>query len=188
MNYWDRRKELWPTVKPFAAVGLLLVVAGFAGAQWQSRLDGDERAALIDRFPKVRAEAAANATQACQATFAAKMEGLSASNRQYADDMTSLKGLMQTTNDLAAYTLRFLGDRAKVADQHSAAVLKQTREATAAAVDAAQKIAPLEQKVNVAVAKVDAAASGVKSLDKKFETATRPTAAVPAQPWIGNRR
>jgi hypothetical protein len=186
MNYWKSRGEVWTAVKPFAAISLLLVVSGFAGAQWQSRLDGAERQALIARFPKVREEAASAARQACQATFAAQITGLTTSNKQYSDDMQSLRALMQTTNELAAYTLRFLGARAKVADQHSAAVLKQTKEATAAAVDAVQKIAPLEQKVNVAVMKSDEAVVTTKALDKKLETATRP--ALPAKPWIGDHR
>ena len=186
MNYWKSRGEVWTSVKPFAAISLLLVVSGFAGAQWQSRLDGSERGALVARFPKVRSEATAAATQACQATFAAQVTGLTKSNKQYAEDMASLRALMQTTNDLAAYTLRFLGDRAKVADQHSAAVLKQTKEATAAAVDAAQKIVPLEQKVNVAVMKSDEAVVTTKALDKKLDTATHPV--LTSKPWIGGRR
>lgn len=186
MNYWKCRDQIWTAAKPFVAISLLLVVAGFAGAQWQSILDSDERRALVERFPKVRKEAAAAATQACQAMFTAQITGLTGSNKQYAEDMQDLKVLMQTTNDLAAYTLRFLGARAKVADQHSAAMLKQTKEATAAAVDAAQKIAPLEQKVNAAVMKSDEAVVTTKALDKKLETATRP--ALPAKPWIGDHR
>lgn len=186
MNYWKSRGEIWTSVKPFAAISLLLIVSGFVGAQWQSRLDGNERGALVARFPKVRLEAATAATLACQQTFAAQIKGLTASNKQYTEDMANLRSLMQTTNDLAAHTLLFLGDRAKVADEHSAAVLKQTKEATAAAVDAAHKIAPLEQKVNVAVMKSDEAVTTTKALDKKLDVSPHP--AVPAKPWIGSHR
>lgn len=51
------------------------------------------------------------------------------------------------THELAPYTLRFLGDRAKVNEARTATMLKQTRAAAAAAaVKAAKKIEVVEQK------------------------------------------
>lgn len=124
----------------------------------------------------------------CTREYEAKLTGVQAVSKQQADDMAEMKKLMQTTNDLAAYTLRFLGDRAKISDQRTAAMLRQTQAATVAATNAAQKTAAVATTVAVAVVKADEAASAAKATEKKLDTATRGTAAVPAQPWIGNRR
>ncbi|WP_438396504.1 hypothetical protein [Caballeronia sp. DA-9] len=143
-----------------------------------------ERNSLNAKFPDVRADERLK----CTREYDAKLEGMQKLSKQQADDMADMKRLMQTINDLASYTLRYLGDRAKVADQRNAAMLKQTKVAAAAAIDAKQTAEQVDQKVNVAVTKADEAASAVKSVDKKLDTATHGTAAVPPTPWIGNRR
>ncbi|WP_250512714.1 hypothetical protein [Caballeronia sp. INDeC2] len=176
--------QWWRASKLLIAVCLLVLVAGFAGAQWQSRADADERAVLLDRFPKVRAEERA----ACTREFTAQINGLKAVNEQGASDLAAMKQSIDDTNRIVAYTLRFLGDRAKVTDARQAALIKQARQAAAAATVAAQKTEVVEQKVAVAATKADEAASAVKSVDKKLETATHPTAAVPPTPWAGSRR
>ncbi|MFM0135110.1 hypothetical protein [Caballeronia grimmiae] len=148
-------------------------------ASWQT-----ERTAYIKRFPEVRAET----RNACVAEYEGKVQQLTQQNQQSAQSLAALKSQMDDTHELAAYTLRFLGDRAKINDQRTAAVLKQSKVAAAAAVDAKQTAQVAEQKASVAAAKIDEAASAVKSVDKKLETATHGTAAVPPQPWAGNRR
>jgi trans-2-enoyl-CoA reductase len=159
-----------------------VLVAGFAGAQWQSRADSDERAVLIDRFPKVRAEERA----ACTREFTAQINGLTALNEQGRQALDDIRAQMEDTHDVVAYTLRFLGDRARLTDARQAALIKQTRQAAAAATIAAQKTEAVEQKVTVATAKAVEAASTAKAVDKKLDTAVRPP--LPPQPWIGNRR
>ncbi|MDR5761970.1 hypothetical protein [Caballeronia sp. LZ035] len=176
LNHW------WRQFKLLIAVGLLVLVAGFAGAQWQSRADADERAVLIERFPKVRAEERA----ACTREFTAQVDGLTALNEQGKRALDDIRAQMEDTHEVVAYTLRFLGDRAKVNDARTAAMLKQTRAAAAAATTAAEKTESVEQKVTVATAKAVEAASTAKAVDKKLDTAVQPPQ--PAQPWVGNRR
>lgn len=184
-------KELWRRVDgPIFAVVLLAAccaityvvkdrVDSSAQAAWEK-----ERAGYIKRFPEVRSEERAS----CTREYEAKLGSVQAVAKQQTDDMADMKKQMQTINDLASYTLRYLGDRAKVADQRNATMLKQTKVAAAAAIDAKQTAEQVDKKVNVAVIKADEAASAVKSVDKKLDTATRGTAAVPPTPWIGNRR
>lgn len=183
--------RMWALV--FAALGGVtgLLAAGYFIGQWgisAERFNWKiERAAYIARYPVVRKQE----RESCTREYEAQLAGVRSLSKQQTDDMADMKKQMQTTNDLAAYTLRFLGDRAKVADQHSAAVLKQTKEATAAAVDAVHKIVPLEQKVNAAVMKSDEAVVNTKALDKKLETATRPRAsgqAMDRRPPVAHKR
>ena len=176
INHW------WQQVKLLVAVGLLVLVAGFFGAQWQQRVDADERALLIDRFPKVRAEERA----ACTREFTAQIEGMKAVNERGAADLAAMKQSIADTNQIVAYTLRFLGDRAKLTDARQAAVIKQARAAAAAASVAAQKTEVVEQKVSIATAKAVEAASTAKAVDKKLDRAVQPQ--LPAQPWAGNKR
>ncbi|WP_250451222.1 hypothetical protein [Caballeronia sp. ATUFL_M2_KS44] len=184
-------KEFWHRVDgPIFGVVLLGACCGItyvvkdridssASATWEK-----ERAQYVKRFPEVRAEERAS----CTREYEAKLTGVQALSKQQADDVAAMKKQIDSTNELVAYTLRFLGDRAKVADQRNAAMLKQTKVAAAAAVDAKQTAEKVDQKVNVAVVKADEAASAVKSVDKKLDTATHGTAAVPPTPWAGNRR
>jgi uncharacterized iron-regulated protein len=137
---------------------------------------------LIDRFPKVRAEERA----ACTREFTAQINGLTALNEQGRQALDDIRAQMEDTHDVVAYTLRFLGDRARLTDARQAALIKQTRQAAAAATIAAQKTEAVEQKVTVATAKAVEAASTAKAVDKKLDTAVRPP--LPPQPWIGNRR
>ncbi|MDR5772073.1 MULTISPECIES: hypothetical protein [unclassified Caballeronia] len=176
INHW------WQQVKLLVAVGLLVVVAGFVGAQVQQRLDAEERANLVARFPIVKEQERA----ACTREFTAKIDGLERVNKQATDDLAAMKQSVGDTNQIVAYTLRWLGDRAKLNDARQAALIKQAREAAVAANAAAQKTDVVEQKVNVATAKAVEAASTAKAVDKKLETAVQPPQ--PAQPWIGNRR
>lgn len=176
INHW------WQQVKLLVAVAMLAAVAGFIGAQWQQRVDSNERTVLLDRFPKVRAEERA----ACTREFAAKVEGLERVNQRGADDLAAMKQSIDATNQIVAYTLRFLGDRARLTDARQAALIKQARAAAVAANVAAQKTEAVEQKVNVATAKATEAASTAKAVDKKLDTAVQPPKS--PQPWAGNRR
>jgi hypothetical protein len=176
LNHW------WQQSKLLVAVGLLVLVAGFLGAQWQQRVDADERAVLIGRFPKVRAEERA----ACTREFTAKIEGLERVNQRGADDLAAMKQSIADTNQIVAYTLRFLGDRARLTDARQTALIKQARQAAVAASVAAQKTEVVEQKVAVATAKATEAASTAKAVDKKLDSAVQ--LPKPALPWAGNRR
>lgn len=186
-----RQFSFWVVV--FAAVGSIagFSAGGFALGQWWARMSvveankdkdkaNDERNKLIARFPIVRKES----YDAGVASSAAKIASL----QKQIEDFGDMKAMIAETHELSAYTLRFLGDRAKINDQRTAAMLKQSKVAAAAAVDAKQTVEKVDQKVNVAVVKADEAASAVKSVGKKLETATHPTAAVPPTPWAGNRR
>ncbi len=179
----------WWVVGFCIIVGLFGVAAvGYFVGQWGMSVERSswqtERAGYIKRFPEVRAET----RNACVAEYEGKVQQLQQLNEQSAQSLADLKKQMDDTHELAAYTLRFLGDRARINDQRTAAMLKQSKVAAAAAVDAKQTVEKVDQKVNVAVVKADEAASAVKSVGKKLETATHPTAAVPPTPWAGNRR
>ncbi|MDR5784052.1 hypothetical protein QCE63_32040 [Caballeronia sp. LZ065] len=167
--------------------GLAGVAAfGFFIGQWGMAVDrsewAKERAGYIKRFPEVRTET----RNACVAEYEGKVQQLQQQNQQNAQALSDLRSLITDTHDVAQYTLRFLGDRAKLTDARQATLIKQTREAAAAATVAAAKTEVVEQKVNVAASKADEAAITAKAVDKKLETAVHP--ALPAQPWIGNRR
>lgn len=180
--------RMWALV--FAALGGVtgLMAAGYFVGQWGIAAERSnwqtERKAYIDRFPIVRKQE----RDSCTREYEAQLAGVRSLSKQQTDDMADMKAQMKTTNDLAAYTLRFLGDRARVSDQRNAVMLKQTKVAADAAVDAKQTAEQVDKKVNVAVIKADEAASAVKSVDKKLDTATRGTAAVPSHPWIGDRK
>jgi hypothetical protein len=176
INHW------WRQIKLLVAVAMLILVAGFAGAQWQSRADSEERATLIARFPIVKEQERA----ACTREFTAKIDGLELVNKQGGESLAALKAQMQDMHEIVAYTLRYLGDRAKLNDARQAAIIKQAREAATAANAAAQKTDVVEQKVNVATAKAVEAASTAKAVDKKLETAVQPP--LPPQPWMGGNR
>lgn len=167
--------------------GLAGVAAvGFFIGQWGMSVERanwtKERAAYIKRFPEVRAET----RNACVAEYDGKVQQLQQQNQQNIQAMSDLRSLITDTHDVAQYTLRFLGDRAKLTDARQAALIKQTRQAAAAATVAAQKTEAVEQKVAVAATKADEAANTAKAVDKKLETATHPS--LPAQPWAGSRR
>lgn len=152
-------------------LGMTLVSGVFAGFFTSEAMNSSERA-------DVRIEE--------RSTCASRIEGMQKLSKQQTDDMADMKRLMQTTNDLAAYTLRFLGDRARLSDKRDAAMLHQTQAAAEAAGQAVQAIKPLEQKVTVAAAKADEAASTAKAVDKKLDHAVQP--ALPSQPWIGRMK
>ncbi len=161
---------------------LLASVAGFIGAQWQQRADAEERATLIARFPVVRADE----RKACEREFFGEIAGLQRLNQQGTQALADIRAQMEETHELAAYTLRFLGDRAKINDARQNTIIKQARDAAAAASAAAKKSEVVEQKINVATATAAEAASTAKAVDRKLDNAVQP--ARPAQPWIGNRK
>ncbi|AET90691.1 hypothetical protein BYI23_B000840 [Burkholderia sp. YI23] len=107
-------------------------------------------------------------------------------NQQATQALSDIRAQMEDTHEVVAYTLRFLGDRAKLTDARQAALIKQARQAAAAATVAAQKTEAVEQKVTVATAKAVEAASTAKAVDKKLDTAVQPP--LQAQPWAGTRR
>lgn len=170
MTRVERLGNFWHRVSGFIGIFLLLVAAFASGCALMYWLDKSERMQLVQRFPIVRAEERA----ACVREFTARL-----------DSVADLKKQMQYTNELAQATLRFLGDRARINDEHTAAMLKQARAAAAAATTAAQRTEQVDQKVSVAVVKADEAASTAKAVDKKLDTATHPP--LPAKPWIGTR-
>ena len=177
------------------AIGVIGAIAGLMAAgyfigQWGMSAERSEwqaeRKVFIDRFPVARAEERASCTKEYESKLTGLRElGVERDKREAAQTqaMDDLKAQMADMHELTAYTLRFMGDRAKVADRNAATQLKETRVAVAAAVDAKQKTEQVGAKVEVAVAKADEAASAVKSVDKKLETAVRPTAAVPSHVW-----
>ncbi len=164
-----------------AAVGFFIGQWGMSveRANWQA-----ERSAYLARFPKVRQET----REACTREFAGRIEGLQKLNERSEQALVDLKAQMTDTHELAAYTLRFLGDRARVNDARTATMLKQTRAAAAAAVAAAKKTEVVEQKVSVATASAAEAASTARATEKKLDSATHPSAVVPSTSWAGNRR
>ena len=177
-----RINQAWHEVKLLVAVGLLLIVAGFLGAQWQSRADSDERSVLIDRFPIVRAQERAS----CAKEYDAKVDGLRALGIERDKREAAQTAAMADLHNLTAYTLRFLGDRARINDQRNAAMMKQTAVAAQAAQTVQKTAEQIDRKVAVAVVKADEAAATAKAVDKKLETAVQPPQ--PPKPWIGNQR
>ncbi|AQG98358.1 hypothetical protein A9R05_05605 [Burkholderia sp. KK1] len=164
-------------------IGVSVFFAGMATMYWINR---GERMQLLGRFPAARATAAASATEAADARYAVEIGSLKAQNESLKQSQEIIARSVADTNAIAAYTLRFLGDRARINDARQATLMKQAKEATAAASAAAQKTEAVEQKVAVAATKADEAANTAKAVDKKLETATHP--ALPAQPWAGSRR
>lgn len=177
-------KATWFRIDIYVGCFLVVVASALAGAAGMNWFNARERMTLIERFPVVRAEERA----ACTREFTAQINGLKQLNEQGAQALIDLKAQMSDTHEVVAYTLRFLGDRARVTDARTAAMLKQTRQAAAAASVAAAKTEVVEQKVAVAASKADEAASTAKATEKKLDTATHPTAVVPSTPWAGNRR
>ncbi|WP_438391064.1 hypothetical protein [Caballeronia sp. DA-9] len=168
-----------------------VLAAGFFLGQWSARDSvaqaNAERQGLTARIPVIRKEEYAAGVASSNAKIDSLQKQLDAANARLGD-FGDIKKLVEDSHDVNTYTLRFLGDRAKVADRNAAAQLKETKVAAAAAVDAKQRTEQVGAKVEVAVAKADEAASAVKQVDKKLETAVHPTAVVPPTPWIGNRR
>lgn len=179
-------KEFWRSTRGYF-FGLVLLVAccGLTYVRKDQADRGDreawqtERAAYIKRFPQVRAEERASCTREYEAQLTGLRELGVERDKREAEQTKAMADL----HDLTAYMLRFVGDRARIADKNAAQQLKEARVAAAAAVDAKEKTEQVNQKVEVAVAKADEAASAVKSVDQKLETAVRPTAAVPSHVW-----
>ncbi|CAG9256322.1 hypothetical protein [Paraburkholderia caribensis] len=189
MTKGEHIKAVWHRWDLYIVNVLVVVLAGAVGAAIMNWLNSTERASLLTRFPVVRAEERA----ACTREFSSQINGLKSTlaareemDKRTAADVADMKTLMQTTNELAAYTLRFLGDRARVNDQRTAAMLKQTKEAAAAATAAQKSTATVEQKVNDAAVKADEAASTAKAVGRQLDRATQPT--LPAKPWAGSRQ
>jgi hypothetical protein len=143
------------------AVGFFLGQLGMSSerSEWQT-----ERASYIKRFPEVRAET----MLACQKQFADKLE-----------DQALIKGMV---GDIRTY----LTERATISDKRNAILQKQAKTAAVASVDAKHAAQQIDEKVSAAVVKVDAAASGVKSLEKKIDTAA--SAPAPSTSWFGGHR
>ncbi|BCF88657.1 hypothetical protein [Paraburkholderia largidicola] len=188
MTKGEHIKAVWFRVDLYIINVLVVLLAGAVGAAIMNWMNSAERTLLVARFPVVRAEERA----ACTREFSSQINGLKSTlaareemDKRTAADVADMKTLMQTTNELAAYTLRFLGDRARVNDQRTAAMLKQTKEAAAAASAAQKTTATVEQKVTDVAVKTDEAASTVQAVSKKLDTAVRP--ALPAKPWAGAR-
>ena len=191
MTRSQRLKALWTRIDSYVWNILVMLVVAATSAGLMNWFNSHQRAVLLDRFPIVRAQERLS----CEKEYDAKISGFRAlaverDKREAGQTqaMADLKTQAADLHELVAYILRYMGDRAKVADRNAAIQLKEAKAAAAAAVDAKQKTEQVGAKVEVAVAKADEAASAVKQVDKKLETAVHPTAAVPPTPWIGNRR
>jgi hypothetical protein len=135
-------------------------------AQWQKK-DAEwtvERTGYLKRFPEVRAET----LLACQKQFADKIE-----------DQAFIKGMVL---DIRTY----LGERATISDKRNAILQKQAKVAVVAAVDAKVAAQQIDKKVSAAVAKVDATASGVTSIETKIDKATVTPTPKPSTSWFGH--
>jgi len=184
MTRSQRLKALWTRIDSYVWNILVMLVVAATSAGLMNWFNSHQRAVLLDRFPIVRAQERLS----CEKEYAAQITGLRALAAERDKREADQSKAMADLHELTAYILRFLGDRARVADRNAAVQLKEAKAAAAAAVDAKQKTEQVSAKVEVAVAKADEAASAVKQVDKKLETAVHPTAAVPPTPWIGNRR
>lgn len=182
MTPGQRLTNLWHRVAGAAGIFLVFTSAVGVGAAGMYLADRNERMQLVDRFPTVRAEERA----ACTREFQAQIDGLTKLHEQDSAAFADLRSQMADTHDVVTYTLRYLGDRAKVTDARTGVLLKQAREAANAAAAAQQTTAQVEKKVTVAATKADEAASTAKAVDEKLDTATRP--ALPAKPWAGTYR
>lgn len=184
----EKIRRAWQRFAGLASILLIMVSLFFAGMAVMYWIDRNERMQIMGRFPAARAAAAASATEAADAKYSAEISGLRAQNESLKESQALIAKSVADTNEIAAYTLRFLGDRAKINDARQAALIKQAKEAANAASVAAQRTEVVEQKVTVAANKADEAASTAKAVDKKLETATHPTAVVPPTPWAGSRK
>lgn len=184
-----RQFSFWVVV--FAAIGSIagFSAGGFALGQWWARAyiaqaikdkdqANDERNKLIARFPIVRKES----YDAGVASSAQKIASL----QKQIEDFGDMKAMIADMHELSAYTLRFLGDRARINDQRTAAMLKQSKVAAQAGEAAAQKAEVAVQKTDTIVQKQEAVEQKLNAVDKKLGTAQMPP--LPAQPWVGNRR
>lgn len=182
MTRGQRLKALWSRIDAYVWNVLVMVIVAAASAGLVNWFNAHERVVLMDQFPVVRSEERA----ACTREFAAKMDGLTALNKQQGAASLDIKRQSEATLATLQALQIWLSRRATVNDQQAASMLKQSRAAAVAAATAAQKTDAVEQQVNVAVVKANDAANTAKAVDKKLETATRP--ALPAKPWIGNQR
>lgn len=182
----DEIKKAYKRFAGLASILLIMLSIFFAGMAVMYWINRAERMQLVNRFPQARATAAASATEAADAKYATQIASLKSENATLKQSQELIAKSVADTNQIASYTLRFLGDRAKLTDARQAALIKQTKQAAEAATVAAQKTEAVEQKVNVAASKADEAASTAKAVDKKLDTAVHP--ALPPQPWAGNRR
>lgn len=181
MTKSEHIKAVWHRVDLYVINVLVVLLAGAVGAAIMNWLNSIERMQLIDRFPTVRAEERAS----CVREFKGKIDDLTRLNEQGARSLEDLRTQMSDTHEITAYMLRYLGDRAKVTDARTAAMLKQTRAAAAAANAAQQTSVQVEQKVAVAASKAGEAASTAQAVSKKLDTAVHPPQ--PAKPWAGAR-
>ncbi|QGZ56766.1 hypothetical protein [Paraburkholderia acidiphila] len=180
MTKGQRLKALWHRIDIFVLFAMIVLLAMAAGAAVMNWINQRERMQLVDRFPLVRSEE----REACVREFQGKIEDLTRLNQHDAAALDELRTQMADTHELAAYTLRFLGDRARITDARTAAMLKQAREAAQAATAAQQTSVQVERKVTDAATKAGEAASTAQDVSRKLETAVRPP--LPAKPWIGN--
>lgn len=181
-----RQLSFWIVV--FAALGSIagFSAGGYALGQWSARdaisqankekdQANEERKALIARFPVVRKES----YDAGAAASAAKIASL----QKQIEDFGDMKAMVADAHEIVAYTLRFLGKRAEISDRRTAELLKQTRAATANAVDTKQVLEKVDKKITEQAAKVDAAASAVQQVEKKL--APPPAPPQQSKGWFG---
>jgi len=181
-----RQLSFWVIV--FGMVGAIsgLIACGFWLGQWSTReyvvqanrekdQANAERQALIARFPVVRKES-------YEAGVAASAERIANLQKQI-DDFGDMKAMIADAHEIVAYTLRFLGKRAEIADKRTAELLRQSRVAAANSVEAKQSLEKVDKKLAEQTAKVDAAASAVQQVEKKL--APPPAPPQQSKGWFG---
>jgi chromosome segregation ATPase len=134
-----------------------------------------ERKALSDRIKDIRKEEYAAGVASSTAEIAALKKQI--------DDAGDIKAMVSDAHEIVAYTLRFLGKRAEITDARNAALLKQSKTAAAAAVEAKQSLDKVDKKLTEQAVKVDAAASAVQNVEKKL--APLPAPPQPSKGWFG---
>lgn len=161
-------------------------VGGFALGQWSDRASvtqankekdqaNDERKALTNRIKDIRKEEYAAGVASASSEVAALKKQI--------DDAGDIKAMVSDAHEIVAYTLRFLGKRAEITDKRAEALLKQSKTAAAAAVEAKQSLDKVDKKLSEQAVKVDAAASAVQNVEKKLAPPTPPPQ--PSKGWFG---
>jgi hypothetical protein len=164
---------------------LLIIAAGGGGYVLCALHDQSERSVLYGRIVSARTAE----RNSCVREYDARIEGINQLGKERDDreaaqatQLAQQAGLMHETLDLIHELRKFLDSRAKVSD--AALVTAKTNSKQTGQL--LRTVEAVEIKATAAAAKVDETAIAVKSVNKKLDTATRPTLpAVPLHPYGG---
>jgi hypothetical protein len=172
--YFLRAKHL-PWVCAILLFGALCTgVAGiYAGSTMQARKSEQNLADLNDQLAKQKIE---------------YEQRLGKQSAQYAIDATNFGKAVEKFGTALDQMDAKNDRRAAQRERAQAAAIVAAQKAAAAAAATAQKTDQILVKQEVVQQQVFEAASAAKATEKKLDTATRGTAAVPPTPWAGNRR